>query len=235
MTTATLHQLGLDCPMLLESTAFAVLVELLKFTGTSPSVSFIRTCLDKLAADSTKTPEYHRWIKNMSQKYTKKIEQLRKSAMNLDQHTKLSSCLASRETAVNALMAKLETCVLKRQALPKALIEQINTLPKGRESILLVTTKASHYIHKWSYEDAEEINRSFMELLDAAETATTFLHHATNRCYPIVKSISNPSWTEKDSSTSVEALPSNAANAIADMICLHDILKLANADVVENK
>ena len=88
-----------------ECKAFALLSQLLQLKQ-SISESFVRDFLHTSAKYADKSTEYRHWEKNMAKKFTKKIEQLVRSAR--EQERQLRSCLQDRTAAVASLMAKLD-------------------------------------------------------------------------------------------------------------------------------
>uniref|UniRef100_A0A7S2U668 Uncharacterized protein n=1 Tax=Attheya septentrionalis TaxID=420275 RepID=A0A7S2U668_9STRA len=216
-------QLGIDDGITyLASTALLLLTLILKLEVSTLSESFIRTSLSKITTEEAKSLEYRCWVKNKSKKYSKKIGQLKSSVMT--QLSMLTLCIKSRDMAVKLLLEKFETSTLKRQSIPKDLVSRINASTCRKEQMLLMMQCIGH-VQSWSYKDAGDINRCLLDLHNAGEIATEFLHHATNKNYPIVKSITSPSWTQR----SGDGLSINSLNTVSDIICICDILQFANA------
>jgi predicted RNA binding protein YcfA (HicA-like mRNA interferase family) len=223
---AEIGRLGLDSLEFVECTAFALLSELLELQRPIAE-AFVRDFLNTLAHDTTKSAVYRRLTKKKGKKFTKKIEQLVRSAR--DQKELLRSCLEARRAAVASLMAKLETSVMQSRGLPEDVKDRIESPTISWRDKIVLTTQNSVHVHPWSNQDANEISSAVTTLQDAAEAATVFLHHATSQKYPIVKSISNPSWTQQECLKSSESLSDDARFVLFEMVCLHDIIRRANA------
>lgn len=215
----------------LESLAFALVSQLLQRGGRPVPESFIRIAMRKMAEGSNESPQFCRLVKIKAKRYAQKTDQLITSAM--DNEAALSSCLESREKAVNALLQRFELCVLKGRSFPsdvkarlrKARVESLSRDNRKEETDFLV--KHANCIHQWSYKDAEEINWAIWALQDSVQEATSFLHRTLHS--PVIKSLSNPSWTQNNLPHMLKDFPEDAQKAILDVARIHDILKLANA------
>lgn len=200
----------------LEAIAFE-LVQCLLRLGDNP---YPEASLKKIVEGLLGGNKNKNWVRVQTKRFGKKIETLRKESLR--QREKLQSCLDCRKKHFDVLLKKLQAWNLKRRLLPENITQR---LANNEEVHMETLTEIGKVIHQWSLSDAREFGESLLCLEEAGETITSFLHYATNHQYPVVKSITNPLWSQRQiQSVSDISGEQDVIKCITDMVSICDIL-----------